>query len=438
MNRARAVLFVLMLVLTLVSLPVSNSAQIKLKTGNVIFVHPDGCGIADWAIYRLLEKGPDGNINWDQMPHIGIYREHLRNSIVTSSNAGATVHAFGVKADYRDYGIHPDHPIKSSSGKDYSIMIEAQKAGKSIALINSGHLAEPGTGVFVANAKKRQMYDSITKKMIDSQAEIIMGGGEIYMLPKGEIGHHGAPGVRTDGLNLIEYAKSLDYQVVFTRDEMFALPITTEKVLGIFAPRHTFNDESEETLKEEGLPLYNPTAPTVAEMIDFSLKILQQKRNDFFMVVEEEGSDNFSNSNNAQGFIEAIRRTDNGIGIVQDFIKDNPNTLLIVGSDSNAGGPHIVKVLDKEDYQKPLPERMKNGAPLDGRDGTGSLPFLAAPDQFGNRLAFGVSWAGFTDLGGGVVARAQGLNAELLPVNVDNTDIYWLMYVTLFGVKLPR
>ena len=33
-------------------------------------------------------------------------------------------------------------------------------------------------------------------------------------------------------------------------------------------------------------------------------------------------------------------------------------------------------------------------------------------------------------------ARAHGLNAELLPKNVDNTDMYRMMYATLFGVWL--
>ena len=36
-----------------------------------------------------------------------------------------------------------------------------------------------------------------------------------------------------------------------------------------------------------------------------------------------------------------------------------------------------------------------------------------------------------------LVARAHGLNAGLLPLSVDNTDIYRILYATLFGVWLP-
>ena len=68
------------------------------------------------------------------------------------------------------------------------------------------------------------------------------------------------------------------------------------------------------------------------------------------------------------------------------------------------------------------------------------------------RLAFGVVWATVDDVAGAVVSRAQGLNASLLhrpepflpgpderpfPERFDNTDVYRLLYLTLFGERLP-
>jgi len=46
-----------------------------------------------------------------------------------------------------------------------------------------------------------------------------------------------------------------------------------------------------------------------------------------------------------------------------------------------------------------------------------------------------VAWAIRHDLSGGVVVRAKGLNANLVTELgvVDNTDIYRIMYHTLFG-----
>lgn len=435
-NRGKLFQTSLIIWLLILSLSYRQNSSSNTNTGSVIFIHPDGSSTAHWAALRLLDKGPDGYINWDKMERMGFYRGHLKNSLVSSSNGGATAHAFGVKCEYDDYGIDPSKPFKSLSGKNFSIMIEAQKAGKSVGVINSGHIAEPGTGCFLANAEKRSMIDEITLQIINSGADVILSGGEILLLPDGVIGRHGSPGIRTDGKNLIQLAEQSGYTIVYTRDELFELPENIDKVFGVFAPGHTFNDKSEETLKERGLPLYSGHTPSVAEMTEIALKILSRKNKDFLLVVEEEGTDNFANQNNAPGTIEAMRRADSAIGIVLDYIKASPNTLLLTAADSDAGGLQVIGIRNPQKFEKPLPAKMSNGAPLDGREGTGTLPFIAAADQFGNHLRFGIVWTSYDDVGGSIVARAHGLNSHLLPNNVDNTDIYRMMYATLFGVWL--
>jgi alkaline phosphatase len=222
----------------------------------------------------VLEYGPDGYSNWDRMERMGIYRSHLLNSTNASSHGGATIHAFGVKVPFDTYGCCPEKPLTSLSGKSIGIMMEARDAGMATCLINSGHICEPGTGVFAAGAAKRSMTDEISDQIIHSGVDIIFSGGEELMLPEGVTGHHGRPGVRSDGKNLIEEAKQLGYTVVYDRDEMLALPDETEKVLGVFAARHTFNAMTEEKLQEQGLPFYNEGAPSVAEMTETALRIL--------------------------------------------------------------------------------------------------------------------------------------------------------------------
>ncbi|MCL0083911.1 hypothetical protein M1N77_05235, partial [Thermodesulfovibrionales bacterium] len=64
--------------------------------------------------------------------------------------------------------------------------------------------------------------------------------------------------------------------------------------------------------------------------------------------------------------------------------------------------------------------------------------FMTAPDKNDRSWPFVVAWATRHDLAGGVVVRAKGLNAEMVTQKgvVDNTDIYRIMYYTLFGEKL--
>jgi alkaline phosphatase len=315
-------------------------------------------------------------------------------------------------------------------------MMEAKTKGINIGIINSGKIVEPGTGVFVASDVSRANEDAISKKIIESGADLIFSGGEENLLPLGVEGNFG-PGKRKDGVNVIELAEQLGYKVIYTKEELLSISNTTNKVLGIFAKSHTFNDKSEEELIQLGLTNYQLEAPTVAEMTEAAIKFLSNKKGNFFLVVEEEGTDNFGNCNNANGYFEALKRADDAIGIALDFYSKNPNTLLITAADSEAGGMEIYGFLEKDmKRNEPLPKTAHNGSPLDGVKGSGTKPFLTAKDKNGNQFQFAVAWSTNDDVYGSVVARAEGLNSELMNGKIDNTEIYRIMYATLFGIIL--
>jgi alkaline phosphatase len=417
----------------------AQETPISPGLGSAIFVHPDGAGVSAWGAARVFSVGPDGSLNWDRLEHMGIYMGHMKNSMGATSHGGATSHAYGVKVAWDSYGMDGVTPLTSLSGKPLSILQEAKNAGLSTALVNSGHIAEPGTGVFAASSPRREATDTISLQIIESGTDIILSGGEVLLLPEGEIGRHGLVGVRTDGRNLIERARELGYEVVYTRAELLALPSHTRKVLGVFAGYHTFNDYSEEELRADGISLYKNTAPTVAEMTEAALRLLEGREERFLLVVEEEGSDNFANVNNAIGAMTALTRADKALGVALDFVDRNPETLLLTAADSDAGGMQVLPIRDP-DPNVPfmvLPPTTRNGGALDGIDGSETPPFMSMPDRLGQRWPFAIAWASFDDNLGGVVARAHGQNAHLLPGTVDNTDIYRMLYVTLFGTWLP-
>ncbi|MBN1366097.1 MAG: alkaline phosphatase [Syntrophaceae bacterium] len=400
--------------------------------GSVIFLHPDGSSVSHWTAARMAIAGPDGMINWDRLPVMAVYRGHMKTALVATSHGGATTHAFGVKVDSDSYGMDRDRPLTALSGKRMSIMREAIAAGLAVGIANSGDIDEPGTGVFLASTRSRKNSQEIARQIIFSGAHVILSGGERWLLPKGVKGRHGE-GKRTDGTNLIAKAQTLGYTVVYTRAELAALPDNTRRVLGVFAHHHTFHDQTEKQLRKKGLPLYAAEAPTIGEMTAAALAVLSRHGRRFLLVVEEEGTDNFSNVNNAAGALEALRRADTAYGVARDYLQGHPDTLLLTTADSDASGLEVIAVSPNL-AGTPLPKTTFNGAPLDGRDGTGSLPFLAKPDQFGNRLPFGIAWTGYEDSAGGILVRAEGMNAEALRSgSCDNSDIYRLIYCTLFG-----
>ena len=455
-------------------------------TGNVIFIHPDGTSPSHYMALRNIDLGPDGRLNWDKMSNAGVYLGHMDNQLTGTSNAGAVTHANGVKVFNESFGLNADNSeVTSASGKlGYTILEEAIAAGKGTALIQSGHIGEPGTAAFAAattnrdgdNTRARDKTAEIAEQVIRSGTQIIMAGGEVYLLPKGTTGFHVTAEIDAEysdvadrpSVNLIELAKSLGYTVVYTEAQMNAAvqnATASTKLLGVFAANHTFDDRREEALglnTDNPLPLYVSTAPTVAEMLDASLKILRQDPDGFFVVVEEEGTDNFGNNNNAVGTIEALRRADAAIGVAMDFVNtQDPNTLVLTAADSDAGGMQVYqfapypRASGNFDASNPNLANEQPEVPfinvnrtttntsrvyLDGPEGstaTEGQPWKSfnAEDSIDGPMGnFGIAWVGTPDFPGSIVSKAHGMNADKLPSTLDNTQIYDLMYETLFGV----
>jgi alkaline phosphatase len=508
--RRVGLLFLILAMMVAGAAPVQ--AQTTYETGNVIFFHPDGSGMNHWNAARMYWAGPDGALNWDQLPEMAIYRGHMTDRLTGTSNGGATVHAFGYKvlgpgSFGQDGGIDPEEAgsegrsISSLSGFGGSIMREAAAAGMPVGIVNDGDLPEPGTGVFLAEVGDRNLSNEIARQFLDGRPgfegealpKVMLGGGEGFFLPADtpacadeitltcylhtdQINGRGP--ARDDGRNLLVEAGELGYEVIRTRAEFEALwariqaePEFAPMVLGVFARDDMFNDTTEERLISLGLvdaemeeskegrliiwgspadtPGHNP--PTAAEMNTLALEVLRRHSTatgmPFFLVAEVESTDNVPNNANAIGTLRALKSADDTIGVYREFIAANPNTLLLTAADSDAGGIQLLSPAPADDDEvttstgNPTGVGLNLGFPLDGIEGQSTAPFMSAPDAFGNEHDFAIGWVGTNDVAGGILSRAEGLNAELLRTEFrtqfDSADVYRLLYVTLFGELLP-
>jgi alkaline phosphatase len=229
---------------------------------------------------------------------------------------------------------------------------------------------------------------------------------------------------------------------------------------------------------ESTRPGFNP--PTFAEMTDVAITVLdraarQQQRPEarrFLLVGEPESNDNFGNNDNAIGLLESMRDTDDAFGVALDFLKVRPRTLILTAADSDAGGmqvispnisgnppgtpqtnvlpagrsPDVAGTVGVNPSAAPpagvtVPAGTAVNSFVDGVEGRQSPLFVTEPDQFGQRMQFGVVWPGTGDYSGGILSRAAGLNARLLNTTFserfDNVDVYRMMHLTLFGRLLP-
>jgi alkaline phosphatase len=384
-----------------------------------------------WAAARLKEFGPDGRLAWDRLAHAALYVGPMADQLSASSNGGGTSHAWGVRAKADSFGMIDGQSIQAAaSGAPMPLMLEAQRAGKQIGLINSASITDAGTGTQLARVANRRDHTEIARQMLEAKPDLLLGGGEQYFLPTGVQGVHG-PGVRTDGRNLIEEARAQGYRIVRTRAELEAAAKAPGKVLGLFAAADTFNEGTEEALKQQGLTAFQRQAPRYDEMVAAALAILGPGRNGFYLMAEEEATDNFGGENNAAAVLEAVAGADRAIAHALTAAAKNKALLVLVASDSDCGG--LQATGDDVVEGKALPARWENGAPVDGVDGTGGLPFMAAPDRAGRRLPFALSWAADGDMSGGGVARAHGWGAQRVAGTMDSTDIYKALHAALIS-----
>ncbi|MEM8878122.1 MAG: alkaline phosphatase [Pseudomonadota bacterium] len=405
-----------------------SSPALAQDTGNVIFFHPDGTGVNHWLAARMHTVGPDGELNWDRLPAMGVYTGHMADRVTGTSHGGATVHAYGVKVVGNSFGMNGTEELTAASGRDMSIAEEAMAAGKAVALVQSGHISEPGTAAFVASNKSRSNTREIAQSVIESGAQVIMAGGERFLLPEGVHGRHG-PGQREDDVNLIERAEELGYTIVYTRDELMALNLDdVDRLLGVFAHNHTFNDQERERNIIDGVPTYWEHAPTIAEMTEVALEIVSRNEDGFFAVIEEEGTDNIANNMNAAGTLEALARADAAVGSILDFMEDRDDTMLLMAADSDAGGLQVVM-----QEEGAVDATTRGGGILHGVQGTFGDAFETKPDRNGNTHHFGIAWVGYNDVAGGILVRAAGLNTDLIEPLMDSTEVYSVMHQTLFG-----
>jgi alkaline phosphatase len=206
-----------------------NGDDHSTQIGNVIFIHPDGSGLNHWNAARMYWEGPDGLLQWEQLPEMAVYRGHLLDRLTATSEGGATTHAFGHKVIGPDsFGEDGGRSILALSGFPGSIMREASHAGYPVGIVNDGDAAEPGTGAFLAEVNLRENANEIARQILkgrpganDPEPMVVLGGGERFFLPEGtrrctdtiepDCAVHidpvdGAGPARTDGRNLIQEA----------------------------------------------------------------------------------------------------------------------------------------------------------------------------------------------------------------------------------------
>lgn len=378
----------------------SNQADAATsKTKNVILFVGDGMGTAQRNAIRLATVGEKGNLAMDSMPYVGLI--HTSSTVpVTDSAASATAYASGVKTYNGAIGMDADKKSVAT------LMEYAKKAGKSTGVVTTSQVTDATGAAFGAHVEDRSKQSDIALQLLTkSKVDVLLGGGEDFWYPAGQPGKFPDepaedPSEKSKGTqgNLVEKAKQLGYSYVSTKTDL--QKAKGSKLLGLFANEEMFQQN------EEGKgDIYKPVV-SLAEMTKKAIDTLDANSKGFFLMVEEEGTDEFAHKNNAKMTIKSGQELDKSVQVAKDYAKKNPDTLVLVLADHETGG-FSIEAVDAED---------ESGDAISQEDG----PFAIA----NSKLNFVVDWTTSGHTAVDIPVTAMGKNAQLFTGVYENTLIF--------------
>ncbi len=302
---------------------------------NVIFMVGDGMAAAHREAARLNLTGLDGQLAMDRLPYSGLMTTSPDDpeDVVTDSAAAASAWATGVATYNGAISVDVDgNPLPTLGA-------QAKAAGRRTGLVTTAQVTDATPAAFFANTANRSAQDEIARQFLDvSRPDVILGGGEDWWLPAGTPGAYpdqpaedpteGSRGTRG---NLIERARGAGYTYVSTAAELTAAP-DRGRLLGLFSNQEMFQQRAE----GQG-DIYAPVVD-LATMTRKALDNLGRSRTGFFLLVEEEGIDEFAHNNNGARVLQTMAALDRAVAVVRAYVATHPDTLLVIVGDHECGG----------------------------------------------------------------------------------------------------
>ncbi|WP_178021583.1 alkaline phosphatase [uncultured Paenibacillus sp.] len=384
----------------------SPAVAASSQTKNVILFVGDGMGNAARNAIRLATVGEKGKLAMDDMPYAGLVHTSS-TSAVTDSAASATAYASGVKTYNGAVGMDANKkPVKT-------IMEYAKQAGLSTGVVTTSQVTDATGAAFGAHVENRSAQSDIALQFLTkSKVDVLLGGGEDFWFPAGNPGAFPDepaedPSEKSKGTqgNLVDKAKQLGYTYVSNKEDL--QKAKGGKLLGLFA-----NEEMFQQREEGDGDIYNPVV-SLPDMTKKAIDTLSKNKKGFFLMVEEEATDEMAHENNATLTIKAGQQLDKAVQVAKDFAKKNPDTLVLVLADHETGGLSIESV-DAED---------KSGDAISKEDG----PFAIV----GSKEQFIVDWTTSGHTAVDIPVTAMGKNANLFTGVFENTEVFTKMMKAL-------
>ncbi len=291
----------------------------------IILVVADGTSLELLTASRVYATGATGKLAMDELAYSALVRTYSRSHTVTDSAAAATALARGIKADNTVLGMAG---ALDQTGPP-SILDLAKKAGWSTGVISDDAVTGATPSAFLVEHPRRTQYAMIAEKIVEQlgpRADIVLGGGAKWFSDR-------------------------DKTAIYPTGDK-AVVEKTQKELAERGVRHfdswdTFKAETREkpddrpvlgTFFPDVFPFYTDGLRTLRlkDMVAETVRIFQERKKPFLLVVEAGLPDKAAHLNNAKRAMVEVQECDAVIAWVRENL--GLKVLLLVTTDHNTGG----------------------------------------------------------------------------------------------------
>ncbi|MCS6176535.1 alkaline phosphatase [Shewanella baltica] len=276
---------------------------------NIVIMIGDGMGPSYTSAYRYYKDNPDTEeveqTVFDRLL-VGMASTYPASvsGYVTDSAAAATALATGVKSYNGAISVDPQkQPLPT-------ILEKAKSLGLSTGVAVTSQINHATPAAFLAHNESRKNYDALALSYLETNADVFLGGGQKYFPPV-----------------LLEQFKAKGYQHISHFEDLAS--ITQPKVLGLFA--------------EVQLPwaIDEKDAKKLSTLTQKALSLLSQNDQGFVLLVEGSLIDWAGHNNDIATAMGEMDEFSNAIEVVEQFVREHPDTLMVITADHNTGGLSI-------------------------------------------------------------------------------------------------
>ncbi|XP_017862510.1 PREDICTED: membrane-bound alkaline phosphatase [Drosophila arizonae] len=327
-----------------------NFVRNTKRAKNIILFLGDGMGLATLAAARSYLGGEEKKLYFEKFPFTGLSKTYCVDKIVPDSASTSTSYLCGVKANYGTIGVSANvkrgdcQAMADKSNHVFSVGKWAMDAGKAAGLVTTTRVTHASpSGVYAHTADREWENNAVLEEAcgdlakdlddiavqlihgeVGSKLKVMLGGGRRNFMDL-EFYKNGR---RTDGRNLVDEFEAMSDRNVYVKNRKKLLkvdPATTDRLLGLFAKSHLH-------YHEEQLADPENTEPTLEEMTQKAIEVLQTEENGYFLFVEGGKIDISHHDTMARIALDETAELSKAVKLARKMTSEE-DTLIVVTSD---------------------------------------------------------------------------------------------------------